>query len=295
VAAEADTPPIDALLAAATASLAGLGEDARVEAERLLCHVLNRPRSYLYAHPERRPGAEACARYRALLARRRTGEPLAYLVGSQPFLDFTLRVTPATLIPRADTETLVDAALDCADPAGALRVLDLGTGSGAVALALARARADWMITATDLSETALAVAVLNARSMGLERIRFLAGDWLEALPPDERFDLIVSNPPYVAEDDEHLADPGLAAEPRMALVSGPDGLTDIRRIAGEARRRLADGGWLWLEHGWNQAAAVRDLLRRLGYHDILTRRDAGGRERVTGGRVPFHRASKEEP
>lgn len=282
----AGTARIDELLAEAEILLAPLDGDARLEAEYLLCHALGCSRSALYANPERRADGAGGERFRQLLGRRAAGEPLAYLIGTQPFLDFTLKVTPATLIPRADTETLVEAALADAPAEAPLRVLDLGTGSGAVALALARARPAWQVTAVDLSEAALAVARDNAAALGLTRMRFLQGDWFDALPRGERYALVVGNPPYVAEDDPHLLDPGLAAEPRLALVAGPDGLTAIRRIAAEAPAWLIIGGRLWLEHGWDQGPAVRDLLARLGYHDIVTRRDAGGRERVTGARAP---------
>lgn len=277
---------IDSLLAAATAALQPLDDAPRFEAELLLCDVLGWPRSRLYACPEHQPSASERAAYAALVAQRVAGEPLAYLLGSQPFMDFTLAVTPDVLIPRADTETLVQAALASeAASATAPQVLDLGTGSGAVAIALARARPRWQLTATDISEAALLVAQANANRLGVaDRIRFLLADWFHGLPDDRRYDLVVSNPPYVAEADPHLADPGIAAEPRQALVAGPEGLDALHRIAAEARLRLKPGGCLWLEHGHEQGPAVRDLLARLGYHAVATHRDAGGRERVTCGR-----------
>ncbi len=279
---------VDHLLAAAAAALAHLDDAPRLAAESLLCQVLGWRRSKLYAHPEHCPSAPQREAYATLVARRVAGEPLAYLLGTQPFCDLTLAVTPAVLIPRADTETLVEAALACALPAGhPVQVLDLGTGSGAVALALARARPAWRLTATDIDPAALAIAQGNAERLGLAaRIRFRQADWFEGLPGDPPYDLVVSNPPYIAEGDPHLTDPGLAAEPRHALVAGAEGLDALRRIATDARHRLVPGGWLWLEHGHAQGAVMRDLLRRLGYHDIVTHRDAGARERVTGGRHP---------
>jgi release factor glutamine methyltransferase len=229
---------IDTLLARATRQLQVISEDPRLEAELLLCHAVGWARARLYAHPEEVPPLPAQRQFADSVARRRRGEPLAYLTGEQPFRDFELLVTPATLIPRADTETLVEAALMAGTVDTRLRVLELGTGSGAVALALARARPAWQITATDNSAAALAVARLNARRLGLERrVHLQQADWFDGLAAGGEtagFDLIVSNPPYIAENDPHLADPGLAAEPRQALVSGPDGLTAIRRIAGGA-------------------------------------------------------------
>lgn len=288
---------IDSLLVAAAAALQPLDDAPRFEAELLLCEVLGWPRSRLYACPEHQPSASERAAYAALVARRVAGKPLAYLLGSQPFMDFTLAVTPDVLIPRADTETLVQAALASeAASATAPQVLDLGTGSGAVAIALARARPRWHLTATDISEAALLVAQANANRLGVaDRIRFLVADWFHGLPDDRRYDLLVSNPPYVAEADPHLADPGIAAEPRHALVAGPEGLDALHRIAAEAPLRLKPGGWLWLEHGHEQGPAVRDLLARLGYHAVDTHRDAGGRERVTGGRhAPISRTDHKE-
>ncbi len=275
---------IDSLLVAGAAALAPLDDAPRLEAETLLCKVLGWRRAKLYAFPEHSPSPPERAAYAALIARRAAGEPLAYLLGNQPFLDFTVVVTPAVLIPRADTETLVAAALATGQSREEpLEVLDLGTGSGAVALALARARPPWRLTATDRSEAALEVARSNALRLGLTDIDFRLADWFEGLPSHQRYDLVVSNPPYIAEDDPHLMQPGLASEPRQALVAGPDGLVHLRRIAAQARHRLKAGGWLWLEHGHEQGAPVRDLLGRLGYHAISTRQDAGGRERVTGG------------
>ncbi len=278
---------VDAALAGAAAALAGITDDARLEAEMLLGHVLGATRAQLYTHPERLLDAGQTQSFAALVARRAHGEPLAYLLGEQPFGDLLLRVTADTLIPRADTLVLVAAALACTPAQAPVRVLDLGTGSGAVALSLAHARPHWEISACDISEAALAVARDNAERLGLSaRVRFHHSDWFDGLPEARAFDVVVANPPYIAEQDPHLADPGLAAEPRKALVSGTDGLDAIRRIAAAAPAWLAPGGWLWLEHGWQQGPSVRDLLGKLGYHRIQTLKDHGTRERVTGGHSP---------
>lgn len=275
---------VDAAISNAAATIAEFSDDPRLEAELLLGNILGASRAQLYTHPERLLDATQTRRFAALIARRARGEPLAYLLGEQPFGELLLRVTADTLIPRADTLVLVAAALASAPAHLPVRVLDLGTGSGAVALAIAHAREHWRITASDSSAPALAVARDNAEHLGLgARVTLCQSDWFDGLANTAAFDLVVANPPYIAEDDPHLSDPGLAAEPRQALVSGADGLDAIRRIAAGAPARLAPGGWLWLEHGWQQGAAVRDLLGQLGYHRIRTLQDAGARERVTGG------------
>lgn len=275
---------VDAAVSSAAAAISSVSDDARLEAELLLCDVLGASRAQLYTHPERLLDAEQARCFMALTARRARGEPLAYLLGEQPFGELLLRVTADTLIPRADTLVLVTAALASAPAHVPVRVLDLGTGSGAVALAIAHAREHWQVVACDISDPALAVARDNAERLGLgARVTLCRADWFDGLAQAPAFDLVVANPPYIAEHDPHLDDPGLAAEPRLALVSGPDGLDAIRRIVVDAPRWLAPGGWVWLEHGWQQGAAVRDLLGQLGYHRVQTLQDHGARERVTGG------------
>lgn len=263
----------------------------RLEARALLEHVSGRDRSWLIAHGNEPAPARIAARFAALAHRRSTGEPLAYLVGFRDFHGLRLRVSPAVLIPRAETELLVDLAIGLA--AHGARVLDLGTGSGAVALALAAARPDLQITATDLSEAALAIAAGNARrclpsggsSRPGGRLRWLAGSWWAALPPDApAFDLIVANPPYIAQDDPHLARGDLLHEPAHALTGGHDGLDAIRTIAAGACAHLAAQGWLLMEHGYDQGCAVRALFRAAGLEQVATHRDAEARERVTSGR-----------
>jgi release factor glutamine methyltransferase len=264
----------------------------RLEAQMLLLHALGQPthaRAWLLAHDAGALAPAAAARLQTLAERRLAGEPIAYLTGVKAFYGLELHVDARVLDPRADTETLVDWALELLPPGAARgiaesgatrRVLDLGTGSGAIALAIARHRPEAQVTAVDASADALAVAASNARRLGLA-IDWRCGDWLAPLA-GERFDLIVGNPPYIAASDPHL--PALMHEPRQALVSGADGLHDIRRIAAGASAHLAPGGWLLLEHGHNQAAAVRGLLAQAGFDCTSTRRDLADIERCSGGR-----------
>ena len=265
---------------------------ARVDAQILLLHGLQRPlhdRAWLLAHDSDclTPAQEAA--WQAALQRRLQGEPVAYITGRKDFFGLTLAVDARVLDPRPDTETLVDWALACL-PASApgntsQRILDLGTGSGAVALALQHARPHATVWAVDASEDALAVARANAARLQLG-VQFIASDWLSAvdLAQTGRFDLIVSNPPYVPEDDPHLA--ALSHEPLQALVSGQDGLDDIRQIIAQAPAHLAPGGWLLLEHGWDQAHQVQALLRHAGFEQVQTRQDLAGIGRCTGARLP---------
>ncbi|HET9819272.1 MAG TPA: peptide chain release factor N(5)-glutamine methyltransferase [Rhodanobacteraceae bacterium] len=259
------------------------GVEARREAALLLAHVLGVSDAWLVTHAGDDIDAARAADYRALIGRRVRGEPFAYIVGVRGFHALDLSVTPDVLIPRPETELLVDLALqrlpgdvDCA-------VADLGTGSGAVALAIARTRPRVQVVATDASEAALQVARGNAARLGLHNVAFAHGDWCGALD-DQLFEVIVSNPPYVAEGDPHLSIGDLRFEPRNALASGADGLDAIRILVRDAPAHLRDGGWLLLEHGFDQGAAVRDLLARHGYAEVVTARDLGGHERVTGGR-----------
>jgi release factor glutamine methyltransferase len=264
----------------------------RVDAQILLLHSLQRPqhdRSWLLAHDGDTLMPAQAAAWQDALKRRLQGEPVAYITGRKDFFGLTLAVDARVLDPRPDTETLVDWALAClpesAPQTRSPRILDLGTGSGAVALALQHARPDATVWAVDASEDALAVARTNAARLQLD-VQFIASDWLNAVDVQHtgRFDLIVSNPPYVAEGDPHLA--ALTHEPLQALTSGPDGLDDIRQIIGQAPTFLAPGGWLLLEHGWDQAAPVLALLREAGFEQVQSRRDLGGIERCTGAVMP---------
>ncbi len=255
---------------------------ARREAEILLGHALEVKRPFLYANPGMDVPRQRQARFQRLLRRRNQGTPIAYLTGTRSFWSLDLRVTPAVLIPRPETELLVEKALQLI-PAGARqRLADLGTGSGAIALALARERPQCEIHATDCSLDALHVASDNARRHQLQQVQFHHGSW--TTPLSGRFDLIVSNPPYIAQADPHLQQGDCRFEPRLALTPGADGLSALRQIAAEAHELLRAGGWLLLEHGYEQAAAVRSMLGAAGYSDISTHRDLAGIERVCIGR-----------
>ncbi|MFC7302272.1 peptide chain release factor N(5)-glutamine methyltransferase [Cognatiluteimonas weifangensis] len=272
-------PRLDELLRNATARIDG------ADAALLLAHALGRPRSWLYAHGDEEIDAAAAEDFMALLARREAGEPVAYLTGHRGFWRFDLAVTPDTLIPRPETELLVELALARLPPARALRIADLGTGSGAIALALAHERPRAQVVATDASTAALAVARGNARALGIANVEFREGDWLAPLA-GERCDLIAGNPPYVAVGDPHLTQGDLRFEPAAALSCGDDGLAAIRTIVRDAPAHLLPGGWLLLEHGWEQGAAVRALLQAAGFTAIATERDLEARDRVTLGRLP---------
>lgn len=256
-----------------------LGE--RLEAELLLLHVLRKSRSWLIAHATDPLDEASAAVFDALVQRRRAGEPVAYITGKRGFWTLDLDVTPDTLIPRPETELLVELALARMMPRS--RVVDLGTGSGAIALALGREGPAASIVATDASAGALAVARRNAESHGIGNVRFVQGSWLEPLA-GEQFDIVVSNPPYIEADDPHLAQGDLRFEPSTALASGNDGLDDIRLIVAQSRAVLAEGGWLMMEHGWNQGDAVRALLEAAGYREVFTAQDLEQRDRVSGGR-----------
>jgi release factor glutamine methyltransferase len=255
---------------------------ARIDAQMLLLHLLQRPlhdRAWLLTHDGGALPEAILARYQALCARRTAGEPVAYLTGTKEFYGLPLQVDARVLDPRPDTETLVDWALALAEPTA--RMADLGTGSGAIALALQSQRPQAQVLAVDASADALAVARANARRLGLP-VRFVQGHWLDGIAGP--FDLIVSNPPYIPAADPHLA--ALTHEPLSALASGDDGLDDIRAIAAQAPSRLAPGGWLLLEHGWDQAEAVQALLRAAGFGQVHSRHDMAGIARCSGGSMP---------
>ena len=299
---------------------ATLGLDAgsaRIEVQCLLQAVLRVNRAYLLTHPEQILDVGQQAHYAALFERRLSGEPLAYILGEREFFGLMFRATPATLIPRPDTELLVELALQripqpSPQPSPAwgrgslFRVLDLGTGSGAIALSIAHARPDIEVTAVDASQEALDVARENARRLLVQHesahistgsmrtdscevavignARLLCSDWFSVLD-GERFDVIVSNPPYIADGDAHLAQGDLRFEPRSALASGADGLDDIRRIVAEAKAHLHPGGWLLFEHGYDQAGRARELLLQGGYAEVFSARDLANIERVSGGTI----------
>ena len=270
---------VQRLRAAAADSSTAAGAD--LDAQVLLAHALAIPRAQLRSHPEAPADPQRIPHYLALIERRAAGEPLAYLTGWREFWSLTLAVNPAVLVPRPETELLVERALALRAAAEG-RVADLGTGSGAVALALASERPRWQITATDLSGAALAVARANAARLAITTLTFRAGSWFVPLGA-EAFDLIVSNPPYVAAEDPALASAALAHEPRLALSPGADALSCLRTIVRGAPHHLAAGGWLLLEHGALQGPAVRDELVLAGFRYVRSHRDLGGHERATEG------------
>ena len=275
-------PTVDSLLDEAAGILAR-HDEARREAQVLLGHVLGASRAWLSGHGEDKAEQSAAAEFRDLVERRRFGEPIAYLVGEREFYGLGFRVTPDVLIPRADTETLIDVALEKLVPGVVHDVLDLGTGSGCVAIVIAHERPAARVTAVDISAAALAVARQNAATTGAA-VEFVEGKWFEPLAQN-RFDVIVSNPPYVAAGDAHMQKGDLRFEPPMALISGHDGLNDIRAIVAGATAHLRAGGWLLFEHGHDQADVCRDLLLDAGFEEILNRADIAGLPRVAGGRL----------
>ena len=273
---------IDEVLRDARARVA-LVKIESADAELLLAHVLGKSRSWLYAHGDDVLADEPAARFDAELARRIAGEPLAYIIGRKGFWRFELQVTPDTLVPRPETELLVELALAHLPRDRAIDIADLGTGSGAIALALAYERPRARIVAVDASPAALDVARANAHALRLPQVEFRVGDWCEPLA-DERFDLIASNPPYIALGDLHLD--ALRFEPESALASGRDGLDAIRAIVRGARDHLRPGGVLLVEHGHDQGAAVHALFASAGFHGVETAQDIEQRDRVTSGRLP---------
>jgi len=300
---------VAALVAEGAARLARVADDPRAEAQLLLSAALRKPRAWLIAHAEEPVlDCEATDRFEAYVTRRALGEPVAYVLGVREFWSLPLEVGPAVLVPRPETELVVERALltvpglrvrvpddqtsvrstDCRNPNPQTwhRVLDLGTGSGAIALAIASERPDCAVLAVDRETAALEVARRNALRLRLRNVEFAQGDWYAACPPGERFALIASNPPYVAENDPRLAPEVRRHEPHAALYSGPTGLEAFAAIVAGAPARLTPGGWLVLEHGEGQAEAVRDLLRTHGFVEIASWRDLAGIERVTEGRTP---------
>ncbi|KGI76993.1 peptide chain release factor N(5)-glutamine methyltransferase [Oleiagrimonas soli] len=272
------TTPVRELLVGAAACGVERGE-----AELLLMHALGVDRAWLFAHATDPVDVSTAQAFEALLQRRAQGEPVAYMLGRRGFWNLDLEVTPATLIPRPETERLVELALQRMPEGVPVQVADLGTGSGAIALALASERPQARVTAVDLSMQALQVARRNAVAHDLPQVEFLHGDWYQPLA-GRTFDLIVSNPPYIERDDIHVRQGDLRFEPLDALVSGADGLDAIRTLIAGAARHLRDGGWLLFEHGWNQGEAARRLLVDAGFADAFTARDLEARERVSGAR-----------
>lgn len=275
-----------ALRAARDRLVQALGLDpsvAGLEAQVLLGHVLNQPRAYLMAHPEAALSDASQAQFEALLTRRECGEPIAYLTGQREFYGLSFLVTPDVLIPRPETELLVELALEHIPQDTPIRILDLGTGSGAIALSIAKQRPQAQITAVDRSPSTLTVARQNAARLGCANVEFIESDWFAALDATNPFDLIVANPPYIAADDPHLVLGDVKSEPPMALVSGIDGLDAIRHIAHRGRGYLRESGHLLFEHGYDQGASCREVLQEHGWRYIASYADLAGRDRVCGG------------
>jgi release factor glutamine methyltransferase len=266
--------------------LASANVSARLDAEVLLAHAMKQSRRFFYAHPEFEPDIATINVFQQLIEQRTQGVPVAHLTGSREFWSLPLKVSADTLIPRADTECLVERVLELFTDTNHITLLDLGTGTGAIALALASERPQWMILGVDVIPQAVSLAQENADRLQLSNVQFLQSDWfaaLEKLSPPKHFDVIVSNPPYIAPDDEHLQQGDLRFEPHSALVSADNGLADLEKIITEAKNFLTDDGYLFLEHGWQQAEAVRDLLTQHGFIGINTWQDYGGNDRVTVG------------
>jgi len=276
---------IDELLNAAKSQLVN-SDTAQLDAEILLALVLNKQRSYLRAYPEEKLDQDALQKYTQLIAQRAAGEPVAHLTGKREFWSLDLQVTPDTLVPRPDTELLVETALQYLKEIKTtpIQLADLGTGSGAIALALASECQQCDITATDLSTAALAVAKSNASQLQLNNIKFIHSNWCSAFSNNEYFDIIISNPPYIAKDDPHMLTPELKCEPEFALTSGKDGLDALRSITTQAPRFLKHGGWLLVEHGYDQADAVRNLFHKNGFKNVETKQDLSNNDRVCLGR-----------
>lgn len=272
---------IDKALADARARISS--DSARLDAELLLGQVLGKSRTYLYTWPERALTTGERQQFQQLLARREGGEPVAHILGQREFWSLPIQVNNTTLIPRPDTELLVEVALACLEAGGAHpgRILDLGTGSGAIALALASELPPWDVVAVDRVEQAVSLAEHNRQQLGITNMSVQRSDWFSCV--SGRFDLIVSNPPYIAAEDPHLHQGDVRFEPHSALVAGSEGLADLAMIIDQAPGFLKDDGWLWLEHGWQQGPAVRELLQGKGYIAVRSEADLGGHERVTGG------------
>jgi release factor glutamine methyltransferase len=278
-----DPTSIRQLLEQATRSLNPDSDSARLDAEILLTHALGETRSYLHAWPEKSLPAETAEQFNRLVTRRASGEPVAHLVGRREFWSLPLSITTDTLIPRPETETLVALALEIIPADANCLVADLGTGSGAIALALAHERPRCRIVACDISPAAIEVAQSNARQLGIDNIEFHVGDWCKPLA-GEQCEVIVSNPPYIPDADPHLDKGDVRFEPRSALVSGPEGLNDLENIAHCAHAHLQPGGWLLMEHGYDQGEAAARLLESTGFCEIADHPDDAGLSRVVTGK-----------
>ncbi|ELE8118689.1 peptide chain release factor N(5)-glutamine methyltransferase [Vibrio fluvialis] len=278
---------IETALKAATLQLTQSGSDSpSLDAAVLLCHALDKPRSYLLTWPDKVLDAPIQAMFDALLQRRITGEPVAYIIGEREFWSLPLKVSPSTLIPRPDTERLVEVALEKAQTLEG-DILDLGTGTGAIALALASELPHRRVVGIDLRDEAQQLATDNANRLHITNVTFLQGSWFEPLSRGTKFALIVSNPPYIEENDPHLVQGDVRFEPKTALVAADNGLADIKHISDAGRDYLQNGGWLAFEHGYDQGASVRTIMQALGYQQVVTEQDYAGNDRVTLGQYNY--------
>lgn len=273
---------VQSLLDRACAQLSSISESARLDAEVLLCHCLGKQRSFLRAWPDRQLASVQVDQFCRLLEQRRQGRPIAYLTGEREFWSRTFNVTPDVLIPRPDSELLVELSLSLLTDQQPAKIIDLGTGSGILAITLAAERPLAEVVATDISAAALSVARQNAERLTAGNIRFIHSNWFEKVT-DTGFDLVVSNPPYIADDDPHLQQGDVRFEPQSALVSGEAGLKDIRLLAEQARAHLKPHGHLLIEHGYRQDQAAQSILKQLNYRQVATHRDLSGNPRVTSG------------
>ncbi|MCE3045837.1 peptide chain release factor N(5)-glutamine methyltransferase [Legionella sp. 16cNR16C] len=276
---------IKTALSNATEVLADLYDTARIDAEILLAYTLSKTRTYLYTHPEQPLNTEQYQRFQTLVKERQLGRPVAYLIKMREFWSLPLKVTESTLIPRPETELIVELCLRLIPEQRDIRIIDLGTGSGAIALALAKERPQWEVYACDISEQALDVAKENAASLNITNIHFFQSDWFSAIPDDMQFHAIVSNPPYIPQTDPHLQQGDLRFEPQSALASGEDGLTAIRDIMQQSIARLNRDGLLLIEHGYDQKTVVGSMLKDYGYQKLQCWKDVQGLDRVSGGRL----------
>ncbi len=280
-------PSIAQAIQQASQSLAETSDSARLDAEVILCHVLKCGATHLLAWPEKILNQEQTLLFNQLIEQRRAGTPVAYLTGSKEFWSLNLKVTPATLIPRPDTETLVEFVLDKFSDKENLKLIDLGTGSGAIAIAIASEKPNWEIIATDISAEALAIAKENARSHQITNIKFIESNWFEQIGA-QQFDLIVSNPPYIAEHDPHLSQGDVRFEPPGALAAGETGMNDIHQITAESKKHLKPNGWLVFEHGYNQKELAYNCFNHYAFQEITQLSDLSGQSRITAGRHGEH-------
>jgi release factor glutamine methyltransferase len=275
-------PSIKTVLTKATKSLLTVSDSALLDAEVLLCKALSKERAYLRAWPDQELNAEQIEAYRLMLNERQQGKPIAYITGNREFWSRDFQVSPDVLIPRPDTELLIELSLALIPTTQPYKIIDLGAGSGIIAITLAAERPNAHVNATDISPAALQIAKANAAKHKVENIEFYQSNWFDSIP-DRKFDLIVSNPPYLAEDDEHLQQGDLRFEPLTALISAGKGLSDLQKVADTARIRLENGGFLLVEHGNNQREDVQNLFRSLGYFNVEAHTDLSGQPRVTSG------------